>query len=960
MRIQCENCDATYTIDDAQLSEQPIGAQCPYCGHVKLVRRGDDAGAPAAPPAFGPPGEAPAYDPFGGGGADPGFGTGNPFGQDLAAPDLGAPPAASAPPAPSAPHGYGAGLGAPDYSSPPGPSTNSGLGYMQGPPVGGLASADLSSSDLANSEYGHSHVPGGSPAGNPFGAGVDLGGPVGAPFQDAPAAGAESDARCQVCGTPLTDEFDKVIGLCDEHQRDRGAEGGAPPATSGGLGGLSGDLAEGPAHWHVRRQGGGVEGPMALEDLRNQIRSGTYSVADEYSSDGIDFGPISRFKDIAYLASLSNNGPSAPRASLAGSGPSFSIGRVVTPVLILLIIGGIGFLGYRQRETLEGIYEGIVQGTGPSGPSTPNPLKRYLATWRLRHPDLSGTASEHLGTAHGRHLEDTQQGYQAAERAFERALLLDENNVEAIAGYVENLALWRYESATIDELRVAEAAANYGKELDPEAAAPHRALGALALAKGDLNGCRAGADGAIQRAATDGQAKLLLAGCYMQGNVQLAIDEAERAKQLVPGLRRADRVLAKAYAIAGRFTSAFKVLDQRLSVDPDNSDVHVQYGRIARQLADHRLAREHFTRAVALPGDRQAAMLALAELEYELGAFGKAASLYAKAARERAMHGARAARVYAGWASSELLRKRPARAVKLSEQALSFVRNHPAALLVRGQAALMTGSATTAAAYAARTMAVRAGEPSALVLKGRAVMADRQMDVAIRAFEEAITNDPRDARLKGILAALYLRRGGSPQAYALMRRAAEIDPLEARARNRVGLLGLSPVAVQEALGQFRKSAAEERNASVASSAMGMLYYHLGDLPRATTAISRALRIDGANSTALIYDAQLALDRDDPRRALKSATKLLAVERGSALGHLLHARALSAKGDFEKARREYDSALRSNPGLLAAKIELAGIALDAGGRDKAIEELLTAYRINPHNLRARQLLRKAGI
>src|SRR5262245_308214 len=76
MRIECEVCSATYTIDDAQLSDQPIGAQCPYCGHVRLVRRGDQPAQKAAAPQFGataqdlgfgapPPGMPPV---FGGGG----------------------------------------------------------------------------------------------------------------------------------------------------------------------------------------------------------------------------------------------------------------------------------------------------------------------------------------------------------------------------------------------------------------------------------------------------------------------------------------------------------------------------------------------------------------------------------------------------------------------------------------------------------------------------------------------------------------------------------------------------------------------------------------------------------------------------------------------------------------------------------------------------------------------------
>lgn len=968
MRIQCENCDATYTIDDAQLSDQPIGAQCPYCGHVKLVRRGDDA-SQAAQPGFGAPASGGVgYDPFA---AGPSSGLGghapNPYGQGPASglsQPYGQGPASGL----SQPYGQGPASGRSQaYGQGPAQAKPaSGLGYSQGPAVGGLSSADLSSADLASSDVGaglgFSHGGGtGSPfGGGPFGEDLGAPSPAGSP-PDFGASGAQ-EARCQVCGVALADEFDKVIGLCDAHQRDRHSDagGGQGSGLQGPAGLASGDLGSTSAHWHVRHQGGGVEGPMNLEDLRNRIRSGTISVADEFSPDGMDFGPISRFKDIAYLASLAQNG-AAPHTTVPKSRREpIAVGRFLTPLLLVVLLGGAGFLAYQQRATLQSIYDSVAAGTPSSAPTTPNPLKRYLAKWRLRHPDLSGAPSEHLSTARARHLEDTHDGYQAAERAYERALLLDENEPEAIAGYVENLAVWRFESATVDELRVAEAAAHYAKEIAPTSPHPYRALGALALAKGDLNGCRGGADGALQRAATDGRAKLLLAGCFLQGNVQLAIDEAEAAKRLLPELRRADRLLASAYAEAGRFTSALNALDARLTVDPSNSQVHLQYGDIARELGDRALAQRHYKQAVSLPGDKQAAMLAMAELSLEGDDYAQAARLYSDAARERAMHGARAARVYAGWATAELMRKQAGRAAKLADQALSFAHNDAAALLVRGQAALMAGSATTAAAYANRTLSVRSGEPAALVLRARAFAAQRSTDQAVKSLEEAITNDPRDVRLKGILAALYLSVGGSPQAYALMRRAAEVDPLEAHSRGRVGLVGLSPLPVQEALARFRLSAAEERNASVASSAMGMLYYHLGDVPRANSSIARALQLDGANSTALIYSAQLSLDRGDAASAISSARKLLSVERGSALGHLLLARGLSEQKDFEKARREYDSALRSNPGMMAAKVELAGLSMAAGEREAAVQELLSAYRINPYNLRVRQLLREAGI
>ena len=147
---------------------------------------------------------------------------------------------------------------------------------------------------------------------------------------------------------------------------------------------------------------------------------------------------------------------------------------------------------------------------------------------------------------------------------------------------------------------------------------------------------------------------------------------------------------------------------------------------------------------------------------------------------------------------------------------------------------------------------------------------------------------------------------------------------------------------------------------MAHSSIGLLYYHMGNRARARESIERALRLDDANTTALIYQAQLALDRGDRKGARKAAQKLLAVERGSALGYMLLARALTAYGKYDKARDYYQAALRSDPGLLPAKVELAGLDLDTSERPRAIRELQEAYLISSSSLTIRRLLLKAGL
>lgn len=383
-----------------------------------------------------------------------------------------------------------------------------------------------------------------------------------------------------------------------------------------------------------------------------------------------------------------------------------------------------------------------------------------------------------------------------------------------------------------------------------------------------------------------------------------------------------------------------------------------------RSLGEFEQAEAHFRRAATNPeGDYGRALLTLGELSLERGDSASAITHFSNAAtKSGALFGKRAADIYAGWARAELARNRAARAAKLADRALEAQPKDLSALLVRGHAALLAGSATTAAVYARRALdgRDREGEPAGLVLAAQADAELRARDQAVRRLELAMANDPRDVRLKGILAALFLKGGDSSQAYSLMRQAAEIDPLEAFARNRLGPISVAELAVRDAIAQFRKSASEERDASVASSSMAMLYYALGDQDRARAAVDRALRLDNANVAALVYEAQLAIDRGDASKGAQVARQLLAVEKGSSLGHLLLARALKVKKQLDEARQHYEDALRSNPGLLTAKVELASLRLEGNTREASLEVLRGAFTVKPDDITLRRVLWEAGI
>ena len=39
MKVQCESCRATYTIDDAKIPDEGAGAKCKKCGAKILIRK---------------------------------------------------------------------------------------------------------------------------------------------------------------------------------------------------------------------------------------------------------------------------------------------------------------------------------------------------------------------------------------------------------------------------------------------------------------------------------------------------------------------------------------------------------------------------------------------------------------------------------------------------------------------------------------------------------------------------------------------------------------------------------------------------------------------------------------------------------------------------------------------------------------------------------------------------------
>lgn len=922
MRIQCEVCSATYTIDDAQLTDQAIGAQCPYCGHVKLVNRmgpvdGAGAAASSAEPApesggggwdqgldfeSGPGPSVPAsggggFSAYGAqGGPPPEFADLAPAGQDLGGPDFGGESFAGAP-SPRGRDGLGEGF-----------EGNQAFG-AGARPTGAYSSTD-GSLDLPPSDE------------------ADVGG-----------------AACSVCGTPLVDEFDKVIGLCAVHQqKQQGAQA------------LAGDV-----QWWIRpRHGGRAQGPMSLDDVRERLRRGELTPHDDVSRDGINFSSVERFPELAYITALKSPQLGNERASGVTVHRGASAGRIFKWLVLGGVVAAVGAGVWSQRDVLVRVYENLMAGRVSTKPIGLNPVRRVSAAWaeELGTPGKSLDALIAEGEAS---LErDTWQSYGESLESFRRALLVDQDDPRAIGGYVEAFAARSLPTSPPNRVKFVEAVIRYGLRLHPEKLAVHRGAAALAVARNRLNQCLDHGNAAVRLGPNDGRARLLLAQCFLEGNVELAIEEIQRAKAANSELLLVPRLLGVANARLGRFATALDFHRARQQLTPEDAASFIELGDLRRSLGQAGAAEKAYDEALNKKGYGQVAYIHLGELMLELRRPVQAAEAFQSALRLAPPQGPRGAAIFGGWARAELLAGRPERAGELAEQALSFDREYLPALIVRGESALLQNDAETAGRMASRARKEGPNEPAVLVLAGRAAERTGDMKRALDALREARANDPRDPRLSGILASHYLRRDQPTQAYVVMAEAADIDPEEARARSRFTPVALSDVPVAEAIDAFRKSAENERNAPVAHAAIGLMLYFSGESAQAQEAVDRALRLDDGVIPGLIYAAQLQLDGGRPRRALRTAGRILALERGHPLALVLRARAQMELGRDQSALAAFDDALRANPGFTEAAVARAGLQLDGPNREEALEELQRAFELNPNSLRLRRLLLEAGL
>jgi tetratricopeptide (TPR) repeat protein len=589
----------------------------------------------------------------------------------------------------------------------------------------------------------------------------------------------------------------------------------------------------------------------------------------------------------------------------------------------------------------------------PAPVAAPRAVDEAVARWRATgklplapgKPPTPRVAEEKVAAGRAALSADQPGRVEEALAEFREALAAAPESAEATAGFALALAEGGLESLQGSEIALAhdllrEALARH-KDHPRLLSAYARLLTAVPSAR-NLAEAREVAQRARALSPGDPDAELAAGLAELPSDPAGAARDLSAAVKVSPGDLRLVTAAARARWTAGDATGALELVRARLAADPAHPRSLALLAEV--DLATDRVdeAREVLARwAAAAPGSAEP-LLEDAELRHQLDRDLPAARRLLAAALERGPDDFLAARIEAQRAAvereagdlsaarsavAEALRRVPASAPAQFQAALLFYEARDVKGL-RGASGIVgdRGGPVVAAQLAARAAelsgeldeaqrayqalaAQTAGDPSALLVVGGALLRLRAPGAALDAAGRALGRDLADARLRRVPTDFFEGPG----------------PL------------LSASEAFQALGR-----AEPRSPGIALAAAAACELLLGHT-RAAESLARSAQAAEPQAPAPHWlRAQVALDLAQPARALPLTQETVELGESDAASQATLGRALEASSQLVEAEQAYRTALAAAPDLVSVRLSLAR-SLARRGQAEVGRALLAAVR-----------------
>lgn len=217
-----------------------------------------------------------------------------------------------------------------------------------------------------------------------------------------------------------------------------------------------------------------------------------------------------------------------------------------------------------------------------------------------------------------------------------------------------------------------------------------------------------------------------------------------------------------------------------------------------------------------------------------------------------------------------------------------------------------------------------------------AVQANRP-EAAIGYFLEGTRRNPNDADVWHTLAELYQKQGEDPKAVAAYERVTQLQPKNELCWRQLGVLDVHLNLQARGHEALQTAAKLDPNDIKAQSALGSLTLAMGLLPEAKQAFDVVLAHQPDDPTALAGMAKVCLQLDASTAGLEKASTLIdraISQQPSATAYLIRGQIHLLRKEYAAAIADLNTALKTDPGQLAAYGYLSQAYAASGQPDKA--------------------------
>jgi tetratricopeptide (TPR) repeat protein len=703
--------------------------------------------------------------------------------------------------------------------------------------------------------------------------------------------------------------------------------------------------------WRVKLPNGTTLTSMSLDDVRQKVKAGEISKEAQAAQGDDPYRPITVHAALAVM--FRGAAPEGRSQKVVyrreGNGRRGWVAAGLSVVALAAVAGSYHFRDLLFESKDEVVYENI--------------FAKRVQLWQLRYTELSGTSEEHLARGLRFAQEDTALGYRQADDAFQKALVLDPENLDAMGAYVENLAYLPVRKSDTEALKDALEGIEYAIKKNPRRAQLHRAQGALLITMDRPEQAQAALARALRLDPKNAEALLWMASTNLERNLAEAIKATEEAQQLNPELLRAPYLLGLAYQKQGKFKTALNQFRLRLQKDQDHKETLLATARLLVEVGDFSAAQQHLERLLQVDPRQVTARLMLARILYQgLGDFETAQGQLEDAVRYALESGELVKEVHTHLAF--VLGER-GQWKEAEDAVLMALRDDPAygpGLYVAGRVLMHRHAATEARERLERALQAVAGtylEATVRTTLGDAWAQQGNTAEAVRAYTTVIRNDARYVRAYLAVAAVYADGQNMQQAAAMMREVLDINPFHRRDRFYLTDYPEAASDIEAYRTAWSKLKTADADRSLVLSSEGITAFHADQMEAAMALFKKALRDDANNLGAAMYLGASSIIRGRAKDALKHLEQALRANSLHVRTLYLLGRAYQLLQRMDDAERKFQEVRDTDPNFVAAINALGEVTAHRGDASKARELFLDAFRADADYTPAKASLLKSG-